>query len=56
MKWEENLYQSYLKLHHQKVKLKRLLLSVKLLKNWDLANVESVKHFMKKEIELVNMS
>ena len=47
---------SYLKLHHQKVKLKRLLLSVKLLKNWDLGNMELVKHFMKREIELVNMS
>ena len=33
------------------MKLKCLLLSVKLLKNWDLANVELVKHFMKKEIE-----
>ena len=35
---------------------KRLLLSVKPLKNWDLVNVELVKHFMKKEIELVNMN
>ena len=25
-------------------------------KNWDLANVELVKHSMKREIELVNMS
>ena len=25
-------------------------------KNWDLANVEFVKHSMKREIELVNMS
>ena len=32
------------------MKLKRLLLSVKLLKNWDLANVELVKHFMKNRI------
>ena len=31
-------------------------LSAKLLKNWDLANMELVKHFMKKEIELVNTS
>ena len=29
IKWEGNLYQSYLKLHHQKVKLKCLLLSAK---------------------------
>ena len=35
---------------------KMFTLSVKLLKNWDLANVELVKHFMKEEIELVNMS
>ena len=45
-----------LKATSPKVKLKCLLLSVKLLKNWDLANMELVKHFMEKEIELVNMS
>ena len=44
----KNLYQSYLKLYHQKVKLKCLLLLVKLLKNWDLANVELVKAFYEK--------
>ena len=35
---------------------KTFTLSAKLLKNWDLGNVELVKHSMKREIELVNMS
>ena len=48
IKWGGNLYQSYLNLHHQKVKLKHLLLSAKLQKNWDLANMEFVKHSIKK--------
>ena len=35
---------------------KCLLPSVKLLKNWDLANVELIKHSMKREIELGDKS